>query len=191
MSAPLDDTARGAVVAARRSPHGLGHRCARALWNIVEATLFRLSPRPCHGWRRLLLRLFGARLASTAQVYPQVRIWAPWNLRMDELSTIADGTIVYAVAPITIGAGTTVSQYGHLCAATHDHEDPTLPLIPKPITIGPRCWIAAEVFVGPGVTIGEGSVVGARSTVLHDLPAWKVCVGTPAKPVRDRVLRER
>jgi putative colanic acid biosynthesis acetyltransferase WcaF len=58
-----------------------------------------------------------------------------------------------------------------------------------PITIGSGVWVAADVFVGPGVTIGDDTVVGARSSVLTDLPAWKICVGTPAKPVRDRIIQ--
>lgn len=189
-SRDLDPTERAAAVAAQRSPHSRRQQLARALWGLVEATLFRLSPRPCHGWRRALLRLFGARLHPTARVYPRVRTWAPWNLTMAELATVADDVVIYSVAPISIGAATTVSQFGHLCAATHDHEDPTLPLVPRPIVIGSQCWLAAEVFVGPGVTIGTGTVVGARSAVLRDLPAWKVCVGTPARPVRDRRLRD-
>lgn len=107
---------------------------------------------------------------------------------MEEYTCIADDVDVYCVAPIRIGAFTTVSQYSYLCAATHDFEDPTMPLLPKPITIGKRCWIAADVFVGPGVTIRDGTVVGARSGVFSDLPEWTVAAGTPARAVRPRRL---
>ncbi|MFO0874004.1 MAG: hypothetical protein U0575_08550 [Phycisphaerales bacterium] len=174
---------------ARRSPHGRSNRAARALWGIVQATLFGCSPRPLHGWRNWLLRRFGATLHPTARVYPRARIWAPWNLTLDAYATIADHVEVYCVAPVRLGVGTTVSQFSHLCAATHDHEDPAFPLVPMPISVGSRCWIASDVFIGPGVTIGDGTVVGVRSTVLADLPAWSVCVGTPARPIRPRVLR--
>jgi putative colanic acid biosynthesis acetyltransferase WcaF len=105
-------------------------------------------------------------------------------------ATIADDVDVYCVDRITIGERTTVSQYSYLCGATHDFTKRSRPLVPMPITIGPGVWVAADVFVGPGVTIGEGSVIGARSSVFGDLPAWKVCLGTPAKPVRDRVLSD-
>ncbi len=173
----------------RDSPHGLGNRAARAMWSIVYVVLFRPSPRNLHRWRNLLLRGFGARLHPTARVYPRARCWAPWNLTMDENSCIGDDVDIYAVAPITIGADSTVSQYGYLCAATHDHEDAEHPLVPRPITIGRRCWLAADVFVGPGVTIGDGTVVGARSSVFKDLPEWVVATGTPARPTGPRTLR--
>ena len=108
---------------------------------------------------------------------------------MAEHSCLGDDVDCYCVAPVSIGAWTTVSQYGYLCGATHDHEDPEHPVIPRPITIGARCWIAADVFVGPGVTIADGTVVGARSSVFSDLPEWVVAMGTPAKPVGAREFR--
>lgn len=107
---------------------------------------------------------------------------------MHENACVGDDVDVYCVAAITIGANTTVSQYSYLCGATHDYEDVEHPLVPKPIIIESRCWIAADVFIGPGVTIGEGTVVGARSSVFNDLPAWVIAAGTPAKPIRDRKL---
>jgi putative colanic acid biosynthesis acetyltransferase WcaF len=151
--------------------------------------LFRPSPRNLHRWRNWLMRLFGAKIHPTSRVYPRVRCWAPWNLVMGEYSCIADDVDVYCVKPVTIGPFTTVSQYSYLCGATHDHEDNRHPLVPMPITIGRRCWIAADVFVAPGVTIGDGTVVGARSSVFRDLPEWVVAHGTPARPVRERHIR--
>jgi len=170
------------------SPHSRRHRLMRVMWGVTYALLFRPSPRPLHAWRNLLLRLFGARLHRTARVYPRARVWAPWNLEMAEHATIADDVDCYCVDTIRIGAHSVVSQYSYLCGATHDFEKANRPLVPLPITIGDSCWIAADVFVGPGVTIGEGTVVGARSSVFGDLPEWKVCVGSPAAAVRERRL---
>lgn len=170
------------------SPHGLGNRAARVLWAIVYALLIRPSPRIMHRWRNVLYRMFGAHLHPTARIYPRARCWAPWNLKMSEHACISDDVDVYAVAPITIGARSTVSQYSYLCAATHDFEDVTHPLVPQPIVIGRYCWVAADVFVGPGVTINDGAVIGARSAVFSDIPGWTIASGTPCKPTRDRKL---
>lgn len=175
---------------ATTSPHSTRNRAARVLWGFVQATLFRFSPRPLHGWRNGLLRLFGADLHPSARVYPRARIWGPWNLAMGAHATIADDVDVYCVERITLGERAIISQYSYLCGATHDFTKRARPLVPMPITIGPGVWIAADVFVGPGVTIGEETVVGARSSVFNNLPAWKVCVGSPAKPARDRVLAD-
>lgn len=132
----------------------------------------------------MLLRLFGAKLHASARVYPRAKVWAPWNLEMDALATVADDVDVYAVDRIVLGRRAIVSQYSFLCGAGHDFEDPRRPLVPEPIVIGAGTWIAADVYVAPGVTIGEHSVVGARSSVFSDLPGGMVCVGSPAKPVR-------
>lgn len=99
--------------------------------------------------------------------------------------------ILYCLGAIVLGDRVTVSQYSHLCAGTHDHTVAEMPLLRLPIAVGDDAWVAADVFVGPGVTIGAGTVVGARSNVFSDLPAWKVCVGSPARPVKDRTLEGR
>lgn len=184
--------ARGAVdIAHSRSSFSLKHRLGRFAWGVVQATLFRWSPRPLWAWRAFLVRCFGGQVHPSARLCQRVRIWAPWNLVMGEYATIGDDVDVYSVDRIELGAQAIVSQYSYLCGATHDFEQPTRPLVPKPIVIGAQCWIAADVFVAPGVTISEGVVVGARSSVFSDLPAWTVCHGTPAKPVRERQIHER
>ena len=171
------------------SPHSMRNKLKRLLWNLVQATVFRWVPRPMHRVRARILRAFGAQVSLKARVCPRVKIWGPWNLVMHDYATLADDVDCYCVDTIEIGEHTTISQYSYLCGATHDHEHPRFLLQPKPIRIGKSCWIAADVFVGPGVTIGEGTVVGARSSVFTDLPEWKVCVGTPAKPVGERKIR--
>lgn len=163
-------------------------KVARQVWYVVEATLFRFSPRPCYRWRNWLLRRFGARVAPSARIRPTVTVEVPWNLTVGAQTVIGDGAILYCLGPITIGARVTVSQYAHLCAGSHDHTRADLPLLRPPISIGDDVWVATDVFVGPGTTIGIGTVVGARSSVFGDLPAWVVCVGSPARPVKPRVM---
>jgi len=167
----------------------LGNRIGRVAWAGVYWTLFRPSPRPLHAWRAFLLRLFGARIGRGAHLYPGVRIWAPWNLECGDSVGVASGVIVYNQGFITLGRRAVVSQGAHLCAGTHDYEEPGFPLITKPITVGAEAWLGAECFVMPGVVVGEGAVVGARSVVVKDAPPWMVCVGNPAKPVKPRVYR--
>jgi putative colanic acid biosynthesis acetyltransferase WcaF len=165
----------------------MGNRVARSAWNLVQATLFRWSPRPLHAWRAGLLRLFGAHVGKGAHIYPGVRIWAPWNLWIGEEAGVADGAILYSQGRISIGKRAVVSQGAHLCAGTHDFEKEGFPLVTKPITIGAHSWIAAEAFVHPGVEIGDGSVIGARAVVTRDMPAWTVCAGHPCAVLRERI----
>ena len=67
---------------------------------------------------------------------------------------------------------------------------PGFPLITKPVFIDDFAWIAAEAFVHPGVQIGEGCVIGARSVVVNDMPAWTICSGFPCKPIKERIKME-
>jgi len=172
-----------------RSPHSLKNRILRVLWSWVWLLLYRPSPTLCHGWRRMLLRLFGARIGKGVHVYPSSKIWAPWNLVMDNHSCLAESVDCYCVDKIHLGAHATVSQYSYLCSASHDYTRPTMPLTTAPILIGSGAWIAADAFIGPGVTIGEGAIVGVRSTVLKDVEPWTVVAGIPARKIKDRVLQ--
>jgi putative colanic acid biosynthesis acetyltransferase WcaF len=169
----------------------LSNRAARFLWGIVYMLLFRYSPIPLHSWRNFLLRIFGAKVGKKVRVYPQVKIWAPWNLNLSDQCAVAGGTILYSQGKISIGYRATVSQGSHLCAGTHDYTKPGFPLITKPIVIGDHAWVAAEVFVHPGVTIGDGCVVGARSVVTKDMPTWMVCSGHPCKPLKERIAADK
>jgi putative colanic acid biosynthesis acetyltransferase WcaF len=166
----------------------LGNRLARVCWWFINILLFRLSPVPFHGWRSFLLRLFGAKIGKNVHIYPGVRIWAPWNLVCGDGVGIGGGAIIYNQGVITLGCRAVVSQGVHLCAGTHDYNHSGHPLITKPIIIGDRVWIAAEAFVHPGITINEGAVIGARSVVTKDMPAWTVCAGHPCKPIKARAL---
>lgn len=162
------------------------NRLLRLFWLINYTIFFRLSPPPLYAWRSFLLRCFGAKVGPGAHVYPGVKIWAPWNLEVGEEAGIANGVILYSQGKITIGKRAVISQGSHLCAGTHDFNDPGLPLITKPITIGDHAWVTAEVFIHPGVAIGEGCVIGARSVVTKDMPEWTICAGFPCKPIKER-----
>ena len=157
----------------------------RVLWDLAHP-LFAFSPRPMWAWRRGLLRLFGAQIGRRAQIYPTARISIPWNLSIGHDSAIGDHAIVYALGPITIGTRTTISQGAHLCAGTHDYRDPTMPLIKPTITIGDDAWICADAFVGPGVTVGPCTIVGARAVVVKNVAANLIVAGNPARVVKPR-----
>ncbi len=170
------------------SPWTTRQKVARMLWYLIEATLFRFSPRPLYRWRNFLLRLFGARAHRSARIRPTVTVEAPWNLEVGAQTAIGDRAILYCLGRVSIGDRVTVSQYAHLCAGTHDYTRLDMPLLCPPIVVEDDVWIATDVFVGPGTRIGAGTVVGARSSVFGDLPAWQVCVGSPARPVKERRL---
>ncbi len=172
------------------SPHSFRNKVGRVLWGVVWATLFRCSPRFCFGWRRCLLRCFGAKIGKNARISPSVHVWAPWNLTVGEEAAIAHHVDCYCVAAITIGDHATVSQYSFLCSATHDVTDPHMELLSAPIEIGDQAWVCAGAWILPGKSIGEGAVVGARSLVTTNVKAWTIVAGHPARFIKERVLRD-
>lgn len=158
----------------------------RLLWAMVYP-LFRLSPRPYFwGWRRIILRSFGAKISRDAHIHPAVKIAIPWNLDVGEGAAVGDRAILYSLGPIRIGARTTISQGAHLCAGSHDWRDPSMPLLKPPIEIGADVWICADAFIGPDVKIEDGVIVGARAVVVKDVAARMIVAGNPAQKTGKR-----
>lgn len=169
----------------------LTHRVRRQIWNIICLLLFKPSPRPLHAWRAVLLRIFGAKIGKGVHIYPGAKIWAPWNLVVDDYVGIADGVTIYNMDIIRIGAYSVISQGAHLCGGSHDYNSSNFQLYAKPITLGEHVWICAEAFVSLGVNIPDGVVVGARSLVTKSiLKPWTVCAGHPAKQIGQRTRSE-
>jgi putative colanic acid biosynthesis acetyltransferase WcaF len=171
------------------SPYARSEYIRRLLWNIVQATLFRLPLPRAYGWRRFLLRCFGAKLGHRAGISSTTRIMHPWLLEMGDWTMLGHGAIVYNLGRVTIGHHTLVSQNVHLCAGSHDYTIPSLPLLRPEIQIGAGVWIAADAFIGPGVTVGDNSVIGARAVVVKDIPPGVVAAGNPCSVIKDRVMK--
>jgi putative colanic acid biosynthesis acetyltransferase WcaF len=172
----------------RQRPYTRREYIGRVLWT-VAGPLFRFSPRPLFGWRRFLLRLFGARIGRQAHVYPSARVYLPWNLTLGEEASIGEWALIYNLGPVTIGDRATISHRAHLCAGSHDYRDPALPLLRPPIEIGAQAWVCADAFIGPKVRVGEGAVVGAAAVVMRDVGDWEIVAGNPARVVKRRRLQ--
>ena len=185
MTSPLDANAHDPRHGGPSFP--LANRLERVGFVIIWRLLAWLLPPPFGwGWRRLLLRLFGATIASGAKVYPSARIWLPRNLTIGAWGSIGPGAICYNQAPITLGESAIISQRAFLCAGDHDHRAASHQLITNPITIGANAWVAAEAFVGPGVTVGPQAILGARGCAMKDIPASTIWAGNPATQVGER-----
>ncbi|RYY89773.1 MAG: putative colanic acid biosynthesis acetyltransferase [Comamonadaceae bacterium] len=167
----------------------LWNRVFRAVWALTWAVCASWTPPPLRGWRRFLLKLFGARMGVLADVRGSATVWYPPHLEMADRSLLAERVNCYNMAPISLAEGALVSQGAHLCAGSHDITTPEFQLFARPIAIGARSWVAAEAFVGPGVTIGEGAVLGARAVTFGPLEPWGVYTGNPARLLKRRVLR--
>lgn len=168
-------------------PFSISNRIARLLWQLAYLLFFRYTPRCLHVWRIWILKCFGANVSLSCHIYPNAEIWAPWNLVCKANSCIGQKVIVYNQAPIYIGEQAVVSQESYLCTGTHDYTKHSFNLITKPIVIQAHAWVGARAFILPGVTVGEGCVIGACSVVTKAMPPWMVCAGHPCEPIKKRV----
>src|SRR5690606_9190408 len=130
----------------------------------------------------------GAKIGKNANIYASAKIWAPWNLEIGKFSGLGPGVDCYNQGKIIIGDHCNISQKTYLCASTHDFTASNFPLVLRPIEIKDQVWIAADAFIGPGVSIGEGAVVGARTAVFRDVEKWSVVGGNPAKFIKKREI---
>jgi len=157
------------------------------LWWFVQASLFAGSPQFMYGWRRFLVRLFGMKVGRRVLLRPSVKITYPWKVSIGDYSWIGDDVVLYSLGEIEIGSNVVISQKSYICAAGHDYRRRAFDIFETKVTIKDQAWVAADVFVGPGITIGAGAVVAARSSVFRDLPEGMLCMGSPARPVAPRV----
>jgi len=159
------------------------------LWWLTQSLLFKPLPQVCYGPRRVLLRIFGAKIGKGVRIRPGVEVTFPWKLAIGDYSWIGDNVVLYSLGHISVGDHTVISQASYLCAADHDYKEVSFPIRARPIDIGSEVWIASDVWIGPGTSIGDGAVVGARSTVTRNLPSKMVCIGNPCMPVKGREMR--
>lgn len=168
---------------------GCRHQVIRMLWGVTWTVCAGWLPRSVgSGWKRTLLRMFGARMGRNSNVYSSARVYYPANLVMGDNTCLAGDVDCYNVAPVVLEDNVTVSQGAYLCTASHDISDAMHPLVTAPIVLKSQSWVAARAFVGMGVTVGEGAVVGATASVYKNVEPWTVVGGNPAKVIKMRKL---
>jgi putative colanic acid biosynthesis acetyltransferase WcaF len=172
-----------------KSPYSKTDLIKRIIWQLVWNVFARPFPKNTFRyWKVFLLNIFNAKIHRTATIYSSAKIFMPWNLEMDEYSCLASDVDCYNAAKVKIGKHVTVSQYSYLCTASHDIQSKSHILFSKPISLNDFSWVAAKAFIGPGVTIGTGAVVGATASVFKDVEEWTVVGGNPAKPIKKRII---
>lgn len=168
------------------SPYSGREKLARLAWMIFGQRLFRCTFHNWYALRRMILNAFGAKISVDVRLRNSVLIEQPWNLTIGANSSVGDRAVLYCLGPVTIGTNVSISQQAHLCAGTHDYTKAAMPLLRPPIVIKDDAWIAADAFVGPGVTVGRGAILGARGVAMRDLEPMTIYAGNPAAKVKAR-----
>ena len=169
-----------------QSPWSFSTRVMRVVFNAFWMVFCRLTPNPLNFWRLAVLRMFGAKITGKPYVAPSAKIWTPWNVTLEDHACVGPGAELYALGKIILRERCTVSQHAYICTGRHDLTKEALPLLVGTVEIGADAYLFAYAFISPGVTVGEGAVIGARSVVTKDMPAWTICVGNPCRPIKPR-----
>ena len=157
------------------------------IWWAVQKIIFNNTPQFMYGLRTLLLRFFGAKIGKNVLIRPSVKITYPWKVSIGNNSWIGDDVVLYSLGEIRIGENSVISQKSYVCTGDHDYNDENFRIRSKPTIIEDEVWIATDCYISPGITIGRGSVIGARSSVFKNMPSNYVCIGSPCKPIKKRV----
>jgi putative colanic acid biosynthesis acetyltransferase WcaF len=173
-----------------KAPYPRSWYLRKFLWHLAWHLLYRPTPPRLKAFRVFLLRAFGAEVPYTANVLPTSRVWHPWLFQLGDYGCLADGVLIYNLGPVSIGAHTVLSQDAYVCAGTHDYTRANLPLQRPSVTIGAGVWVCTRAFIGPGVTIGDNSIVGACAVVMRDVPSDVIVQGNPAAVVKPRRMDE-
>jgi putative colanic acid biosynthesis acetyltransferase WcaF len=155
------------------------------LWIVADALLVS-SWLPGSWHRRVLLRAFGAQIGRGVVIKPRVRVKYPWRLAVGGHAWIGEDVWIDNLEPVVIGANACLSQGAYLCTGSHDWSRATFDLTVAPITVKDGGWVAAKAVVGPGVTIGEGAVLGLGSVATKNVASWTVNRGNPAQCMGER-----
>jgi putative colanic acid biosynthesis acetyltransferase WcaF len=156
------------------------------LWWLIEKTLFAWSPQFLYSWRRFLLRLFGAKIGKGVLLRPSVRVTYPWKVSIDDYTWVGEDCILYSLGNITIGSHVAIAHGVYFNTGLHDYKSENFDIGAKPVIIEDQSWITNDVYIAPGVTIGKGCVIGARSSVMKSMPEGYICYGSPAVPIKKR-----
>ena len=159
------------------------------IWRIIQQSLFNIEWLKLYKLKYYLLKQFNADIKSTVIIKPKTKITFPWRLAIGENSWIGEETWLLNLDRITIGENVCISQRSFLCTGSHDWTKSSFDLITKPINIENGVWICANVFIGPGVTIGENSIIKPGSVVSQDLPPNMIHGGNPCVPLKKRPKR--
>ena len=159
-------------------------RWKEALWVLAKVAFFMHSIPLPSALKAATLRTFGAKVGDGVVIRSRVNITFPWRVTLGDHVWIGDDVTLLSLDQVTIGSNVSISQRAFLCTGSHDIESTKFDLITKPIAVEDHCWIAAMTFVGPGVSIGKGSLVAAGAIAISDVAPGSKVGGNPARPIR-------
>ncbi|MBI5962793.1 MAG: acyltransferase [Chloroflexi bacterium] len=155
---------------------------------ILEGKIYSVLQMLQSGWRYSLWKARLGDLGRFSVIHPQVVIRAPEHVHIGRNVAIAEFVHMRGYGGIYIGDYSIIAAHASITSVTHsasiagaNFRDTN---VVKPVIIEKNVWIGLNAIILPGVTIGEGSIVGAGSVVTHDVPPGVIVIGAPARILR-------
>ena len=159
----------------------------RGLWYCFNSVFFQ-SRFPFSGFKKFLLRLFGARVGSGVVIKPSVNIKSPWLLEIGDYSWIGERVWIDNLVKVKIGANCCLSQDAMLLTGNHNYSKSSFDLVTGEITLEDGVWIGAKATVCPGVICRSHAVLIVGSVASSELEAYGIYRGNPAVKVKQRQI---
>ena len=150
------------------------------IWNFFGKSLTG-SFIPGTYWRKVILRLFGAKIGKGGKIKPYIRVSEPWNLLIGDHCWLGENIWIDNLANVSIGNRVCISQEVYICTGNHDYKKELFDLILKSIIIEDDCWLAAKSVISPGSILKQGSIASLGSVVFGTLNSNGIYKGNPAK----------
>lgn len=156
------------------------------IWYLIKIIFFLSAVPYPSKFKVMLLRLFGAIVGEGVVIKPRVNIHFPWKLVIKNHVWIGEEVFILNFEKLSIGSNVCISQRVFLCGGNHDYKNPSMPYRNGIIILEDGCWLGANTFVSPNVTIGTDTVVSAGSVVTQSLQKNGIYRGNPAQLIKNR-----
>ncbi|MEX1003189.1 MAG: WcaF family extracellular polysaccharide biosynthesis acetyltransferase [Crocinitomicaceae bacterium] len=167
-----------------------GSKLKRFLWYYFNLFFLMNRYSPFVGLKRLVLRIFGAKIGKGVVIKPGVNVKYPWKLEIGDYSWIGEGVWIDNLAEVKIGANCCLSQGVLLLCGNHDYKKTTFDLKIGAITLEDGVWIGAKSIVVAGVTCESHAVLAAGSLASKNLKSYSIYRGNPAEKVAERKIEK-
>ena len=152
----------------------------RAIWYFCNILFLKNSWNPFSGLRKLILRIFGAKIGKGVVIKPAVNIKYPWKLTVGNYTWIGEGVWIDSLDEVVIGDNVCISQGALLLCGNHDYNKSSFDLITGKIFLEDGVWIGAKAVVCPGVTCRSHSILAVGSVATKDMEEYGIYQGNPA-----------
>jgi putative colanic acid biosynthesis acetyltransferase WcaF len=162
----------------------------RTIWFLINALVLQNPFAALSRTKRLVLRLFGAKIGKNVYFKPRINVKYPWLLTIGDDCWIGEGVWLDNLVPIIIGNNVCISQEAYLCTGNHDWSDISMPYRLGEIVVEDGAWIGARAFVGPKVKVARNSIISAGSVLTKSTEPNGIYSGNPAQWQKKRILKE-